>query len=93
MTPETTELLQRLDQLTSMVGSLSQRLEQHTAAVCTLAQNQGTRLNGTAMCARQGISRNTLTKRTKCKDFPVQGPDGKWALSDVIEWEQKNARH
>ena len=93
MTSETAALLQRLDQLTTMVGSLSQRLEQHTAAVCTLAQNQGTRLNGPAMCARLGISRNTLAKRAKGKGFPVQGPDGKWALSDVIDWEQKNARH
>lgn len=74
MTNETALLLHRIDALTT--------------AVCMLAQSHGTRLNKAEMAERLGIHRNTLTKRSATKDFPKAGPDGKWALADVIAWEQ-----
>lgn len=75
MTLETAALLQRIDALTS--------------AVCMLAQAHGTRLSKGELCARLGIHRNTLRQRAQGKDFPAAGPDGKWALSDIIAWEQR----
>lgn len=71
---DTTTLLARIDQLTS--------------AVCLLAQAHGARLSKADLATRLGIHRNTLRTRAAGKDFPQAGPDGKWALSDVIRWEQ-----
>jgi transcriptional regulator with XRE-family HTH domain len=74
MTSETTALLQRIDALTS--------------AVCLLAQAHGSRLSKAELATRMGVHRNTLRTRLQGKDFPKAGPDGKWALADVIAWEQ-----
>ncbi|WP_180127248.1 hypothetical protein [Rhodoferax sp. BLA1] len=71
---DTTALLTRIDQLTS--------------AVCLLTQALGTRLNKDQMATRLGIHRNTLRTRARGKDFPKPADDGKWALADVIRWEQ-----
>jgi hypothetical protein len=72
------------------ISILIQRIDALTSAVCMLAQAQGTRLNKGDLCARLGIHRNTLRQRGHGKDFPRPGPDGKWALSDVIAWEQQS---
>lgn len=47
----------------------------------------GTRLNKTDMAKRLGITLNTLQARVKRQEVPAPGRDGKWLLSDVIEWE------
>jgi len=75
------------------IAVLLQRIDALTSAMCMLAQAHGARLNKGELCARLGIHRNTLLKRAQGKDFPAPGPDGKWALSDVIAWEQRCANH
>jgi hypothetical protein len=67
---------------------LLQRIDQLTAAVCMLAQAHGARLSKADLAARLGVHRNTLATRVKGKGFPAAGPDGKWALADIISWEQ-----
>jgi hypothetical protein len=67
---------------------LLQRIEALTSAVCLLAQAHGARMSKAELSARLGIHRNTLAKRMAGKDFPKAGPDGKWAFSDIIYWEQ-----
>ena len=67
---------------------LLQRIDALTSAVCMLAQSHGTRLSKADLADRMGVHRNTLRQRMSGKDFPKAGPDGKWALSDVIAWEQ-----
>lgn len=67
---------------------LLQRIEALTAAVCQLAQAHGARLKKSELAARLGVHRNTLANYMAGKDFPKAGPDGKWALADVIAWEQ-----
>ena len=74
MTSETTLLLQRLDSLTS--------------AVCLIAQVYSARINTDQLALRMGVHRNTVRKRSQGKGFPAAGPDGKWALADIIAWEQ-----
>lgn len=73
-----------------MSAELLQRIDALTSAVCMLAQAHGTRLSKGDLCERLGIHRNTLCQRAKGKGFPPAGPDGKWALSDVIAWEQRH---
>lgn len=67
---------------------LLQRIDALTSAVCMLAQSHGTRLSKADLADRMGVHRNTLRMRMSGKDFPKAGPDGKWALADVIAWEQ-----
>ena len=67
---------------------LLQRIDALTSAVCLLAQAHGSRLSKAELATRMGVHRNTLRTRVLGKDFPKAGPDGKWALADVIAWEQ-----
>ncbi len=69
-------------------ATILQRLDALTNAVCQLAQARGDRLSKAQLATRLGIHRNTLANRSAGKDFPKPGPDGKWALADVIAWEQ-----
>lgn len=64
-----------------------QRLELLTNTVQTLTSMLGARLTRAQLCDRLGIHRNTLAKRLLEPDFPLPGKDGKWLLSDVIDWE------
>jgi len=73
--PETQAILQRLDSL--------------TAAMTMFARLAGVRLTRGDVCERIGIHRNTLATYIASKDFPTPGKDGKWLLSEVIEWENR----
>ena len=51
-----------------------------------------TPVRGAFLAERMGVHRNTLAKRlTTDRDFPRPGRDGKWLLSEVIEWEQRQS--
>lgn len=60
-----------------------------TSAVQHLSACLGTRLSREQMCDRIGVHRNTLARyMDQDTSFPRPGKDGKWLLSEVIEWEQ-----
>jgi predicted DNA-binding transcriptional regulator AlpA len=69
------------------------RLDALTKAVLHMAQMTGTRLTKAELANRLGCHRNTLRSRVSEKGFPQPCADGKWLLSEIIEWEQWNARH
>lgn len=52
-----------------------------------LARMVGSRLTRVQVCERLGIHRNTLANYIKERDFPTPGRDGKWLLSEVLDWE------
>lgn len=56
-----------------------------------LARHVGSRLTRTEMCHRLGISGKTLTDRVRRGVVPSPATDGKWLLSEVIEWESRQA--
>lgn len=56
-----------------------------------ISRLQGERLTRAEMCRRLGISSNTLTARVRRKEAPTPGRDGKWLLSEVMEWESREA--
>lgn len=70
-------------------AQLLQRIDALTTAVLTMARMQGTRLDRAQMAERLGVHRNTLARRMTEPGFPRPGTDGKWLLSEVIEWEQR----
>ena len=69
-------------------AAMMQRIEQLTAAVQSMAAVMGTRLSRQQLCERLGIHRNPLARRMTDPGFPLPGSDGKWLLSEVIEWER-----
>lgn len=68
--------------------AMMQRIEQLTTAVQSLTAMMGARLSRQQLCERLGIHRNTLARRMTEPGFPLPGSDGKWLLSEVIEWER-----
>ena len=67
---------------------LIQRIELLTNAVQALSSQLGSRLTRAQLAERLGVHRNTLAKRIADPRFPAPGRDGKWLLSDIIEWER-----
>lgn len=71
--------------------ALSHAVQVLTATIQTLTAQTGSRIGRAALCERQGVHRNTLLRRLQTDaSFPRPGPDGKWALADVVAWELKN---
>lgn len=77
---------------TATEAALVQRIEALTKAVQHLAQVNGARLTKAQLADRLGCHRNTLRTRVAAKGFPKPCADGKWLLSEIIEWEQETAR-
>jgi predicted DNA-binding transcriptional regulator AlpA len=69
------------------------RLDSLTSAIVAMAKVRGDRLSRAGVCDRMGIHRNTLARYMAEKDFPTPGKDGKWLLSEVLEWETHNHHH
>lgn len=70
--------------------ALLHRLEKMTSAMQLMAAMLGTRLDRAQLADRLGVHRNTLRQRLASDtSFPRPGRDGKWLLSEVIEWEQR----
>ena len=67
---------------------MMQRIDALTSAVQFMASALGQRLTRPQLCTRLGVHRNTLTKLIKDPTFPTRGKDGKWLLSEIIEWER-----
>lgn len=71
----TTELMRRMDSLTS--------------ALVTMSRQAGNRQTRQEVCERLGIHRNTLASYMVDKGFPKPMRDGKWLLSEIVEWESE----
>lgn len=73
--------------------AIIQRLDTLTAAMIAMARTTGARLTRADMCNRLGVSSNTLTARVRRGEVPTPGRDGKWLLSEVIEWESHSSAY
>lgn len=69
-------------------AATAERLDALISAVAHLSALMGARLTRAEVVARLRISRNTLTTRIERDNFPKPGRDGKWLLSEIIEWER-----
>lgn len=58
-----------------------------TDAVIRMSASTGQRLSRAELCTRMGIHRNTLSKRLTAGGFPTPDKNGRWLLSEIIEWE------
>ncbi|WP_315125182.1 hypothetical protein [Comamonas antarctica] len=75
-------LLQKIEALTSGLDAL-------TSAVLLMAQQKGARLTSAQVVERVGRTRQTITSMVRRGDFPEPCTDGRWLLSDILEWEAK----
>lgn len=73
-------LLQKIDALTTGLDAL-------TSAVLLMAQQKGARLTSAQVVERIGRTRQTITTMVRRGDFPEPCADGKWLLSEILEWE------
>lgn len=64
-------------------------LERFDRLELLIARLVGERLTRAQMLKRLGISSNTLTARVRAKQVPAPGADGKWLLTEVVEWESR----
>lgn len=69
------------------------RIDSLTSAMQLMAQALGTRLTREQLAQRMGVHRNTLRERmARDPQFPRPGQDGRWLLSEIVEWEQRQQR-
>ena len=69
------------------------RIDQMAATVSLMARALGTRITREQLAQRLGIHRNTLrTRLASDMTMPRPGSDGRWLLSEVLEWEAQR-RH
>lgn len=68
---------------------LEQEVSRLTSAVILMAQAKGERLTTAQVTERIGRCRQTVMAMVRRGDFPEPCNDGKWLLSDVLEWESK----
>lgn len=57
-----------------------------------IARTHGNRLTRAEMCERLRVSGKTLTDRVRRRAVPAPADDGKWLLSEVLEWESHLAQ-
>ncbi len=75
--------------MSATIEQVQQELRLLRTAVQHLTASMGARLSREQMCERIGVHRNTLARyMDQDAAFPRPGKDGKWLLSEVIEWEQ-----
>ena len=72
-------------------AAIAQRLDALTKAVLLMSMQTGKRLTREDMCERLGIHRHTLRVRSQERGFPQPDINGKWLLSEVLEWEFSRA--
>ena len=68
-------------------AAVLQRLDALTSAVILMAQQKGARLTSAQVVERIGRTRQTITSMVRRGDFPEPCADGKWLLSEILEWE------
>lgn len=67
---------------------LLERIDALTSAVQLLAASMGQRLTRAQLAERMGVHRNTISNLIKDPRFPAPCSQGKWLLSEIIEWEK-----
>lgn len=69
--------------------ALLQRIDQLTSAVSHMASLIGSRLSREQLANRLGVTTRTVyNMRLTDPSFPKPDTNGKWLLSEVVEWEQ-----
>lgn len=71
-------------------AAIAERLERLQTTVETLCALIGTRLTRSEVLTRLRVSEKTLRERVRRGEYPSPGKDGKWLLSEIVEWESRH---
>ena len=74
---------------TAVLERVGEELSQLRSAVMLMARQKGTRLTRAQVCERIGRCSKTLTVMVRRGDFPSPADDGRWLLSEILEWESR----
>ncbi|MFV0677883.1 hypothetical protein [Variovorax sp. tm] len=72
---------------TDVEHEILRRLARIEFTLLQIVRMRGLRLTRAEMCERLGVTSHTITFRVRRGELPRPGADGKWLLSEVIEWE------
>ncbi len=73
--------------------AMEAKIEVLTYAVQSLCLQLGGRLTRQQFAERMGVHRNTLSNMlARDRSMPRPGKDGKWLLSEVMDWEIRRRR-
>ncbi|MBB3637168.1 helix-turn-helix transcriptional regulator [Variovorax atrisoli] len=75
---------------TDVEREILRRLARIETILVQIVRVRGLRLTRAEMCERLGVTSHTITYRMRRGELPKPGADGKWLLSDVIEWEGRD---
>ena len=75
---------------TDVEREILRRLARIETILVQIVRVRGLRLKRAEMCERLGVTSHTITYRMRRGELPKPGADGKWLLSDVIEWEGRD---
>ncbi|MFG5777967.1 hypothetical protein ACFIQF_12910 [Comamonas sp. J-3] len=79
------------DSIAKLLAELREQLDILTHAVKALSVQHGGRLNRQQFADRLGIHRNTLAAfLARDHTMPRPGNDGKWMLTEIIDWELRS---
>ena len=74
---------------TGLEQEILRRLARIELTLLQIVRMRGLRLTRAEMCERLGVTSHTITYRVRRGELPRPGADGKWLLSEVIEWEER----
>ncbi|MFV0678590.1 helix-turn-helix transcriptional regulator [Variovorax sp. tm] len=74
---------------TDVGHEILRRLARIEFTLLQIVRTRGLRLTRAEMCERLGVTSHTITYRVRRGEMPRPGADGKWLLSEVIEWERR----
>ena len=69
------------------VEQLLRRLDQLTSAIVLMTKAPTNTLTRSEVCGRLRVHRNTLTAYIADIGFPAPTKNGKWLLSEIMDWE------
>ena len=67
---------------------LLRRLDRIAWALQVMAAHAPSHLTRAEMCNRLGVTSHTIGNRLRRGEIPKPGPDGRWLLEEVMEWER-----
>jgi predicted DNA-binding transcriptional regulator AlpA len=87
LTPDSNGGAPQDTQIDDSTRNLLRRLDTIAWALQIMAARTPSKLTRAQMCHRLGVTSNTITNRLRRGQMPKPGPDGRWLLEEVIEWE------
>ena len=75
------------DEVSALKQAMSDQVSALTEMVKLMARVKGERLTSAQVVERVGRTRQTITSMMRRGEFPEPCADGRWLVSEIMEWE------